>query len=135
MKKTLLVFSFISIAVAVGFTQMQAKKNLQCEGVNTKNLASVNDLVSNPECFPGNFRVIGRVNKTIPDQASLILIDQSEVDNCEDACPIKRLPISWQGKMPEKGSVIESAGTLQKTNGKFVFAAQSLKLVNSDGAK
>lgn len=74
----------------------------ECNGIPKKSIWDVGTLVDAPGCASGAIQVQGRVNQILPDKNSLVLIDLNETDDCEDECPIKRLPVVWKGNMPRK---------------------------------
>lgn len=100
-----------------------------CSLLQGKSRIDVIPLIDAPHCVRGKVEVQGKVNALLNEKKALMLIDLSEEDNCEDGCPVKRLPVSWSGEMPEKGTSILVSGELKKQDDKFLFSAQTIKLL------
>lgn len=107
----------------------------KCTNFTGKKSFDVSPVVDSPECLKGTIEIKGKVNTVSSEKKGLMLVDLSEEDNCEDGCPIKRLPVSWNGTMPLKGDAVLISGTLKNQGSKFVFAAESLKLISKQDSK
>lgn len=92
----------------------------------TSKTVGVIELMQAPRCYKGVVELNGVVAKTDSESKTVILIDRNEKDNCDDdTCPIKRLPVLWNGKMPERKSIVLVKGKVSKKDGRFIFVATS----------
>lgn len=127
-KKKILVFA-VMVLVVSGLAAAKYAFNMndpKCSLLQGKSRVDVIPLIDSPDCVRGKIEVQGKVNSLLNDKKALMLIDLSEEDNCEDGCPVKRLPVSWSGEMPKKGDSILITGELKKQGEKYLFSAQAL---------
>lgn len=126
----ILIFVASGIALAGVALKSKAPRDPKCATIKLDQTLSVNTLFDVPQCISGQVMVEGTVNSVIKDKGSLLLIDRSEKDNCEDNCPIRRLPISWSGEMPAKGDIVEVSGKIAKQqDGKLIVEAKELRIL------
>ena len=121
----LLVLSLAAIA----FSQLRKPSDPRCATFPKQGRLDVNMLMDTPSCAGGKVVIQGAVNALYPDKKALMLIDLSEEDNCEDGCPIRRLPVSWVGAMPAKGERVVAFGSVKEEGQKFVFVAKTLDVL------
>lgn len=111
---------------ALAYSRFATPTDPACADLAKNKRLDVNALVDFPHCASGAVEVQGKVNSLFPEQHSLMLIDLSEEDNCDDGCPIKRLPVAWKGKMPSKGELVLASGSVKKEGTKFLFSAETI---------
>lgn len=91
-------------------------------------VVNVDDLMTSPDRYIGLVRVEGVVSSVSPGQRTIGLIDSREFAACgETTCSSFTLPIQWSGPMPRVEDTVQVVGEIQKSNGKFIFVAQSLE--------
>lgn len=88
----------------------------------------VNEMMKNVDRHRGHVRLQGVVSAVAPQNQSLALIDTSEAKACGAAggCAELTLPVRWTGAMPTVGQSILLSGSVEESNGKLLFAAQTL---------
>lgn len=100
----------------------------KCDSIQRDRPIDVSKVMDTPECFSSNpIEIAGIVSKIYSDKKSFVLVDLTEKDDCDDGCPIKRLPVSWHGQMPVIKSLIVVSGKVENQTGKFIFNAEALK--------
>jgi len=87
--------------------------------VRLSKIIDVDTIVNYPEQYKGFIGVSGIIIKKI-DEANFIL-------GCKDSCII--MPVSFRGKIPDKGSEIIVWGEIKKAkNEKYFFEAKEVKM-------
>jgi len=96
---------------------------------------NVDDLMKNPEQYIGSIRVIGVVSSVSPEQRTIGLIDSREFASCGvTTCSEFILPVQWVGAMPRIEDTVQIVGEVQRSNGKFIFVAQSIEILDNKQA-
>ncbi len=127
MKTKLAIAATLVLALSVvALSRVSRSSDSKCLAFPERRPLDVNPLMEAPQCAKGKLEIQGMVNSVLAEKKSLIVIDLSE-DNCEDGCPVKRLPVSWLGTMPSKGDRITLTGEVKKKDSKFLFIAESLR--------
>lgn len=128
-KSMIFILTGSAIAFAGVAAKLKSTSDPNCLSFQANRALAVNALIEAPQCVHGSVEVEGTVNSILKDRRSLVLIDLSEKDNCEDECPIRRLPVSWSGEMPKRGAAIVVKGEVLKQDNKLIFAAQALRMI------
>ncbi|MEM2145426.1 MAG: hypothetical protein QW279_08690 [Candidatus Jordarchaeaceae archaeon] len=102
------------VLIALGIYLAKQKGGSQLDGI-----IDVDEVVEYPERFTGHISVAGRVIEIEESKGFFIL-------GCEDACV--RMPVRYEGHLPEAGKDVFVAGELKKDeNGKYFFEAKEVK--------
>jgi hypothetical protein len=125
----LLRFSLIGLTFLIVFflgTAALAFTAAKTEGLD------VDTVYSDPFAYKGEIKVRGAVASLEPEKNRFLVIDYREYMTCQGvACPAKWITVSFGGKLPESGKVVEIKGTIEKdesAQGGFVLKAGEVKV-------
>lgn len=90
----------------------------------------VDQLMKEPEKYPGALVVEGVVKTASKKDQTLALIDVEEYRKCRVVtCSLLALPVRWAGEMPAVLDIVRVQGEITTVNGKMLFAARKLEEV------
>jgi len=90
----------------------------------------VDQLMKEPEKYPGTLVVEGVVKTASKKDQALALIDVEEFRKCRVVtCSLLALPVRWAGEMPTVLDIVRVEGEVTTVNGKMLFAARKLEKV------
>lgn len=99
-------------------------------GPQSKAVLNVEELIKNPEYYRGLLRVEGVVSFVSPERQTVALIDTQEFIKCGvTTCASLTLPVHWLGAMPHVENTVQVVGEIQTKNGKLVFVAHTLDII------
>ena len=89
----------------------------------------VETLVENPDRYRGKVRVRGIVGRILFQQQLFSLVDTSDRDELleKGVTQCVTLPVRWMGPMPAVHDEVLVQGEVQDSNGKLLFAAQTVE--------
>ena len=87
---------------------------------------------SDPFAYKGEIKVRGAVSNLETEKNRFLVIDYREYVACKGvSCPAKWITVSYGGKLPESGKVVEIKGAIEKdesAKGGFVLKASEVKV-------
>ena len=91
--------------------------------------AHVDDVMKNPDNYPGAITIVGVVARTDSERQMVSLIDAAEFDACREVgCAELLLPVRWRGTMPESARRVTASGRIVRLDGGLIFDATELAL-------
>lgn len=92
----------------------------------------VDMVYGDPFAYKGEIMVRGVVASLEPEKKQFLVIDYREYLACKSVtCPAKWITVSYGGKLPDSGRVVEIKGTVEKdesAQGGFVLKASEVKM-------
>ena len=94
----------------------------------------VDELMKNVDSIRGTVQVRGVVSSILLQKQMFTLIDIEEYKKCGIlTCAPLILPIQWEEPMPAVRELVEVKGKVQEANGKLVFDATQISMVEMQG--
>ena len=125
LKKFSLMGLILLITLSLG-TAALAFKAPKAEGLD------VDTIYSDPFAYKGEIKVRGVVASLETEKNLFLVIDYREYVACQGvACPAKWLSVSYSGKFPAPGKVVEIKGAIEKdesAKGGFVLKASEVSV-------
>jgi len=123
------IFFLLSLAclLALGLGSMSfAFTTPKAEGLD------VDTVYSDPFAYKGEIKVRGAVAGLEVEKNRFLVIDYREFVACQGvSCPAKWITVSYGGKLPESGQVVEIKGAIEKdesAKGGFILKAGEVKV-------
>ena len=141
MKRWILVASCIAGIWGIAFyIKAMVQRQESASSINTRTEThrngslGVDELMKNVDSIRGTVQVRGVVSSILSQKQMFTLIDIAEYKKCGIlTCAPLTLPIQWQGPMPAVRELVEVKGEVQEANGKLVFDALQISLVEIQG--
>ncbi len=142
-KKVIILYGLLLIfpAYFVGCDNVPESSNApvassRSESASGSSILGVRKYMQNAEKYPGTIEVEGVVSLKRPSKNLVAVIDIEEYKECKVVtCAKLRLPVFWEGEMPEVYDVVRVKGVMDKRNGDRVFITKELKTVGRVDAK
>ena len=97
-------------------------------------ILGVDEFMDHVAQYSGHVQVQGVVSQVQTDQHMLSLVDTSEVQECGvTTCARLYLPVRWTEDMPSPLDVVLVSGQAQRSDGKLVFVASTLRKLPTRG--
>jgi hypothetical protein len=131
-RRTIILLALIGAAAAWSAACRENKSDAKAvSSVSAKSEPAspvgVESLMRHSDSFTGDLTVEGVAAARMADKGLFTMIDLAEFEECsKTTCAALALPVRWSGPMPAEGEILMVKGSVEKTEGKLVFAAKEI---------